>query len=174
MNPPVDYNIKFEIINYLEIHMANMSQGRILETCTPYTKTLYQKYRRLADFFSEGNERQVFFYKTDYGNSEGVFIYSYGYQSEYGDQTQPKPSILDIVGTIKWNAWEGIKGMSRADAQQNFINYVTDFIKSKGRDDLLIDPEKAVIENKYKKCVDRALTEGKSLKELEEERQAFI
>jgi len=47
---------------------------------------------------------------------------------------------------------------------------VTPYIKEKGRADLIPDPEKEITEARYKKCVARALKDGKSLKQLEEAR----
>ena len=50
----------------------------------------------------------------------------------------------------------------------------TEFIIRKGRADLLIDPTKAVVDRRYKQCVDQALKDGQSLKDIEAARFKYI
>lgn len=60
----------------------------------------------------------------DPGNEAKLLLYSYFKQGTIGDITTPSPSMFDMVGKAKHNAWSELSGMSKEDAQTAYINKV--------------------------------------------------
>ena len=57
-------------------------------------------------------------------NATLLKIYSLYKQGSAGDNTEKKPGFSDMVGRAKWDAWNGLKGTSNADAQQQYIDLI--------------------------------------------------
>jgi diazepam-binding inhibitor (GABA receptor modulator, acyl-CoA-binding protein) len=57
-------------------------------------------------------------------NATLLKLYSYYKQSTEGDATGPRPGGFDFVGGAKHDAWSKLKGMSAAEAMQNYIKQV--------------------------------------------------
>jgi diazepam-binding inhibitor (GABA receptor modulating acyl-CoA-binding protein) len=53
-------------------------------------------------------------------------IYALYKQATTGDATGEQPGFTDLVGRAKWDAWNGLKGTSRDEAMQQYIDLVTD------------------------------------------------
>jgi len=51
-------------------------------------------------------------------------LYALFKQGSSGDVTGDKPGFFDFVATAKYEAWEGIQGLSRDDAMQQYIDLV--------------------------------------------------
>jgi acyl-CoA-binding protein len=62
----------------------------------------------------------------DPGNSAKLKLYALFKQATVGDNTEKKPGFGDMVGRAKWDAWNGVKGMSSEDAMQAYIDYVAE------------------------------------------------
>ena len=95
-------------------------------------------------------------------------------QGEFGNISGDKPSVIDAMGYLKWETWKSVEGMAKEEAQKKFIAHAVQWLKDHNREDLIEDPEKTIIEKRYKNCIALALKDGKSLKEIEQERLAFI
>lgn len=50
-----------------------------------------------------------------------IDFYKFYKQATIGDCNIPKPSFFNLRDTVKWNAWNSISGMSKEDAQLNYI-----------------------------------------------------
>jgi len=49
-------------------------------------------------------------------------LYALFKQATVGDADTPRPSgLMDFKGKAKWDAWNGIKGTSKADAETKYI-----------------------------------------------------
>lgn len=59
--------------------------------------------------FKPSNELKLEFY--------GLFK-----QATEGDVQGKKPGMMDLVGRAKYNAWENLKGVSREEAMQRYID----------------------------------------------------
>ncbi len=57
-------------------------------------------------------------------NATLLKIYALYKQGSVGDNTEKKPGFSDMVGRAKWDAWNGLKGTSTADAQQQYIDLI--------------------------------------------------
>ena len=55
-------------------------------------------------------------------NATLLKIYGLYKQGTVGDNTEKKPGFGDMVGRAKWDAWNGLKGTSQADAQQQYVD----------------------------------------------------
>ncbi|KAH8117774.1 acyl-CoA-binding protein [Phellopilus nigrolimitatus] len=74
---------------------------------------------------------------------EQLYFYKYYKQVTVGDVNVSRPSgLLDFTGKAKWDAWSEVKGTSKEDAQELYVNkllsildkapkeYSEEFIKS--------------------------------------------
>jgi len=48
-------------------------------------------------------------------------LYALYKQATAGDAQGERPGVLDFVGAAKFAAWEGLRGMSTAEAMQKYI-----------------------------------------------------
>lgn len=60
----------------------------------------------------------------DPGNAAKLKLYALYKQATSGDNTDKKPGFGDMVGRAKWDAWNGVKGLSSDAAMQEYIDYV--------------------------------------------------
>lgn len=51
-------------------------------------------------------------------------LYALFKQGSEGDVNGPKPGFFDFVGTAKHESWGKLKGMSREDAMQRYVELV--------------------------------------------------
>lgn len=57
-------------------------------------------------------------------NSTLLKIYGLYKQATEGDVSQPKPGFGDLVGRAKWDAWNALKGRTREDAMQAYVDLI--------------------------------------------------
>lgn len=58
------------------------------------------------------------------GNDTLLKLYALYKQATSGDVAGPKPGFFDFVGTAKYEAWSGLRGMQPAQAQQKYVELV--------------------------------------------------
>lgn len=57
-------------------------------------------------------------------NNTMLKIYALYKQASVGDNTEKKPGFVDMVGRAKWDAWNGVKGVSTKDAMQQYVDLI--------------------------------------------------
>lgn len=57
-------------------------------------------------------------------NATLLKIYGLYKQATAGDVTEKKPGFGDMVGRAKWDAWNGLKGVSSQDAMERYIELI--------------------------------------------------
>ena len=57
-------------------------------------------------------------------NDTMLKLYALYKQGSSGDVAGDKPGFFDFVATAKYEAWEGLKGLSTDDAMQQYIDLV--------------------------------------------------
>jgi diazepam-binding inhibitor (GABA receptor modulator, acyl-CoA-binding protein) len=57
-------------------------------------------------------------------NATLLQIYSLYKQATDGDNEEKKPGFTDMVGRAKWDAWNKVKGTSKADAMQQYVDLI--------------------------------------------------
>jgi acyl-CoA-binding protein len=57
-------------------------------------------------------------------NNTLLKIYALYKQATSGDNAEKKPGFGDMVGRAKWDAWNGVKGTSRDDAMQQYVDLI--------------------------------------------------
>ena len=67
---------------------------------------------------------------------------------------------------MKWESWEKERGKTKAEAQQEFLDYAIPILEYRGFAYLVEDPEKEAKEAAYEECVERALNGGKTIEEI--------
>ena len=61
-------------------------------------------------------------------NDKQLEIYSLYKQATAGDCNIAQPGITDQKGRAKWTAWEGRKGMSKEDAEKEYIELIEEIL----------------------------------------------
>ncbi len=51
-------------------------------------------------------------------------IYGLYKQATLGDNAEKKPGFSDMVGRAKWDAWNGMKGTSKEEAMQQYVDLI--------------------------------------------------
>ena len=72
-------------------------------------------------------------------------IYGIGRQGEFGDIADDKPDgkkppFIDIIGTMKWNAWKENEGVDREIAQKATIKLLHDLLREYDYEWAIEDP----------------------------------
>lgn len=62
------------------------------------------------------------------GNDDLLALYAHFKQATDGDVSGKRPGMLDMVGRAKYDAWAGLKGMSKEDAMQKYIDKVNELL----------------------------------------------
>lgn len=114
----------------------------------------------------------MFIILQDFSADEGFIGFGLAGQGHYGDNTTPEPSAVNLAEKWKWDSYEQYKGMPKEEARQKFIEWAMPIMDRNNYD--WREPQQKLIEDKYKKCIDAKLAEGKSLEEIEAARQAYI
>jgi len=84
--------------------------------------------KTLNDFFIKAAS-DVNKLDTKPDNDTLLELYSFYKQGTVGDNNTDSPGFFDFKGNLKWNAWIKIKGMSKNDAQMNYIKLVKKLIE---------------------------------------------
>ncbi|KAG9315229.1 Acbp from Moniliophthora Perniciosa [Chiua virens] len=58
-------------------------------------------------------------YQPDVGTK--LNYYAFYKQGTEGDVTSSRPGMLQFVEKSKWDAWNGVKGISKEEAQQKYV-----------------------------------------------------
>ena len=74
--------------------------------------------------------------------TRGIKMYGMGMQGSKGDQTKEKPNIFDVVGGLKWEGWEELRGIDKKFAQKMFIVYASKLLVDEGHGKWLENPRK--------------------------------
>jgi len=53
-------------------------------------------------------------------------LYALYKQGSEGDAKGERPGFTDMIGRAKWDAWDALKGTSKEDAMQQYVDLVTD------------------------------------------------
>jgi acyl-CoA-binding protein len=61
-------------------------------------------------------------------NDDLLALYAHFKQATDGDVSGKRPGMLDMVGRAKYDAWAGLKGMSKEDAMQKYIDKVNELL----------------------------------------------
>ncbi len=62
-------------------------------------------------------------------NENKLYLYAYYKQANNGNNNLPKPSIINIIETAKWKAWNEISGMEKEEAMKLYINKVKELLR---------------------------------------------
>lgn len=61
---------------------------------------------------------------SDPGNDAKLKMYALYKQATQGDVEGKRPGFTNPVGRAKYDAWAGVKGMSQADAETAYVEFV--------------------------------------------------
>ena len=53
-------------------------------------------------------------------------IYALFKQASSGDANGDRPGFTDMIGRAKYDAWDALKGTSKEDAMQQYVDLITD------------------------------------------------
>jgi len=57
-------------------------------------------------------------------NATLLKLYALYKQASSGDLTEKKPGFGDMIGRAKWDAWNAVKGTSKDDAMQQYVDLI--------------------------------------------------
>jgi len=60
--------------------------------------------------------------KTKPTDSELLELYAYFKQATVGDCNTDRPGMLDFKGKAKWDEWKKLAGLSKSDAEKQYIS----------------------------------------------------
>lgn len=69
-------------------------------------------------------------------------FYKYYKQATVGDVNIARPGLLDFAGKAKWDAWEGVKGESKEDAQTKYVQALIEILEKVEKKD---DPTREIL-----------------------------
>lgn len=61
---------------------------------------------------------------TKPSNEDLLKLYSFYKQATIGDNKTESPGYFDFTGKAKWKAWKSVEGMTKPDAQKNYVELV--------------------------------------------------
>jgi acyl-CoA-binding protein len=67
------------------------------------------------------------------GNSDLLDLYAFYKQALEGDVKGSRPSLLNVNGRLKHDAWAKLKGMSRSDAEAGYVRKVQALLRADGK-----------------------------------------
>ncbi|KAJ1544416.1 hypothetical protein HK096_007576 [Nowakowskiella sp. JEL0078] len=62
--------------------------------------------------------------KESLSNGQKLEGFGLAMQGSVGDNNQKKPGVFDVIGGMKWKAWEALKGMTKEEAQSKLVEFV--------------------------------------------------
>lgn len=65
-------------------------------------------------------------------------------QAKEGDNTKPKPGMMDFAGKAKWGAWNDVKGLDADEAKSQYVEYFIQVLDKAG------NPEAAKIKEQVR------------------------
>jgi len=63
-------------------------------------------------------------------NEKMLDLYALNKQATIGDINIEKPAMFDFMAAMKYNSWNSKKGMTKEEAQQNYIDLVDSLFKT--------------------------------------------
>jgi len=57
-----------------------------------------------------------------------LYLYKYYKQATIGDINIERPGFFNLIGKTKWDAWNTIKGTSKEEAMNSYIQKVEDLL----------------------------------------------
>ncbi|CAG8651432.1 16979_t:CDS:2 [Dentiscutata erythropus] len=72
-------------------------------------------------------EKIVTQHSSSISNEEQLAGYGLFKQSTVGDINTSKPNILDQKGRAKWDAWNSRKGLSKEEAQSQYVDLIAQY-----------------------------------------------
>jgi acyl-CoA-binding protein len=63
-------------------------------------------------------------------NDDMLFLYSHYKQGSEGDVKGSRPGMMDMINRAKYDAWAKLKGMSKEQAQQQYVAKVEALLKT--------------------------------------------
>lgn len=117
---------------------AQIEQTRIFLGFTPFTvpealissklrgvaQQIFQTvFKNMSAAFTTAAE-EVKTLASSPSDEEKLKVYSLFKQATVGDCNTARPGMLDFTGKAKWDAWDARKGMSKEDAEAEYITTV--------------------------------------------------
>ncbi|KAG5646969.1 hypothetical protein DXG03_001692 [Asterophora parasitica] len=65
-------------------------------------------------------------------SDDQLYFYKYFKQAKIGDNNTTRPGLLDFTGKAKWDAWTEVKGVSKEEAYQKYVDKLLEILKSVG------------------------------------------
>jgi len=97
--------------------------------CIQYRETLFEHFDRIGSLFEK---EPPLLTHMEIGMDRGLKMYGMGMQGSKGNQTIEKPSFVDVVGVMKWEAWEDYRDIDKVFVQKIFIVFASKLLEDEG------------------------------------------
>ncbi|GAA6061562.1 hypothetical protein JCM10212_001094 [Sporobolomyces blumeae] len=88
----------------------------------PYTASQFEKAVEIIGSLPKDGPVQP-------SQDDKLAFYGLYKQATVGDNTTPKPGMMDFTGKYKWSAWDKNKGLSQDDAKSKYVEYFLQFLE---------------------------------------------
>ena len=120
--------------------------------CIEYRESLYGHFQRLGLLLDNKREPRLIS-DLEFGMTRGLKMYGLGMCGGFGDQKKEKPSFFDIIGVMKWDAWENLKGVPRSTCQKMFVKIATEILVEYNYGHMIEQDPKRPGPDYYKDCI---------------------
>jgi len=146
----------------------NKPQSSELKTCKKFYESEMDEFKRMDDYFNPTKpdliklDPMVVFSKVEALGWYGIYM-----QGLIGDNNEEAPTWFDLVERLKWNAWDGKRGMDSHEARVEFIAGSRVVLTDNGES--WEHPDKAIMNQEYNECVEANLASGVTQDEIDAE-----
>jgi acyl-CoA-binding protein len=67
------------------------------------------------------------------GSNDLLDLYAHFKQATVGDVQGARPGMLNVAGRLKYDAWAGLRGMARSDAEAGYVKKVKALLAADGK-----------------------------------------
>lgn len=104
------------------------------KACKPFQESEMERFWRINKYFNDDSP-SVKIHPSELGKLEALKWYGIIMQGSYGDNKDEAPSWFDLVERLKWNAYEGVKGMDKHEARVTFLEGAHNMLAERGFSD---------------------------------------
>jgi len=139
--------------------------------CKKFYESDFDRFKRIGTYFEPESPNMKINGRTEFSTSEALKYYAISMQGLHGDNHSAPPSWMDLVERMKWNAYEAVKGMDRAEARNTFVEHAVEKLEEHGFS--AENPLKEKMNKAYMSCVAKKLASGKTAEEIEKESHEY-
>ena len=142
------------------------------EVCVPADQwTTMVKYYWAAPLFDEEDRRFLISADKKLEREDALNFYAWGRQAKFGNNDFPRPPIYNLMATMRYDAWEAIRGKIRLQSATQYLNAARPLLAMKG---LSVDRDAEDLTESYNSCVEIMKDEGLNLSQIKTQTAKYL